>query len=85
MADRVQLVQSVVQSMLIYNILIYAWPVSLLKDLEKAIRNFIWSGDREKRKLVSVSWKKVCRPLAQGGLNLRSLITLNHATNLKFC
>lgn len=85
MAGRVQLVQSVVQGMLIYSISVYAWPISLLKDLEKDIRNFIWSGYREKRKLVSVSWKKICRPYAQGGLNLRSLISLNHATNLKFC
>jgi hypothetical protein len=84
MAGRVQLVQSVIQSMLIYSISVYAWPISLLKDLEKNIRNFIWSRDREKRKLVSVSWKKVCKPYAQGGLNLRSLISLNQATNLTF-
>lgn len=85
MAGRVQLVQSVIQSMLIYSISIYAWLTSLLKDLEKDIINFIWSGDKDKRKLVSVAWKKVCRPYAQGGLNLRSLINLNHAINLNFC
>jgi len=85
MAGRVQLVRSVVQSMLSYNISIYSWHVSLLKDLEKSIRNFVWSGDKDMRKLVTVSWKKVCRPLKQGGLNLRSLISLNNATNLKMC
>ena len=85
MVERVRLVQSVIQSMLIYNISIYAWPTSLLKDLEKDIKNFIWSGDKEKRKLISVSWKKVCRLYVQGGLNLRSLINLNQATKLKFC
>ncbi|KAK2424264.1 hypothetical protein QL285_034644 [Trifolium repens] len=84
-AGRVQLVRSVIQSMLTYSISIYSWPVSLLKDLEKCIRNFIWSGDIEKRKLVTVSWKKICRPLSQGGLNLRSLISLNNASNLKLC
>jgi len=36
-------------------------------------------------KLVSVSWKKICRPLSQGRLNLKSLINLNQATNLKLC
>lgn len=84
-AGRVQLVKAVVQSMLTYSITLYSWPVSLLKDLEKCIKNFIWSGDLDKRKLVTVSWKKVCRPVAQGGLNLRSLITLNKASNLKLC
>jgi hypothetical protein len=84
-AGRVQLVISVVQSMLVYSISIYSWPVSLLKDLERWIKNFIWSGDLDKRKLVTVAWKKVCRPLSEGGLGIRSLITLNEASNLKLC
>jgi hypothetical protein len=84
-ASIVQLVRSVIQSMLTYSISIYSWPSSLLKDLEKCNRNFIWSGDIEKRKLVTISWKKLCRPMDQGGLNLRSLISLNTASNLKLC
>jgi ribonuclease HI len=84
-AGRVQLVRSVIQSMLIYSISLYFWPVSLLKDIEKAVRNFIWSGDIDKRKLVTVAWKKICRPYSQGGLNIRSLTKLNKATNLKLC
>jgi len=85
MTGRIQLVRSVIQSMLTYSISIYNWPTSLLKELEKSIRNFVWSGDTEKRKLVTVSWKKVCRPFNQGGLNLRSLCNLNTASNLKLC
>jgi hypothetical protein len=84
-AGRVQLVRSVIQSMLIYSISIYSWPTALLKDIEKCIRNFIWSGDIDQRKLVTVSWKKVCRPFSQGGLNIRSLTSLNAASNLKLC
>jgi hypothetical protein len=84
-AGRVQLVKAIIQSMLIYSISLYSWPVSLLKDMEKCIRNFIWSGDIDKRKLVTVSWEKLCRPYSQGGLNLRSLTKLNSATNLKLC
>ncbi|GAU51938.1 hypothetical protein TSUD_417200 [Trifolium subterraneum] len=58
MAGRVQLVRAVIQSMLTYSITLYSWPISLLKDLETNVRNFVWSGDVEKRKLVTVSWKK---------------------------
>ncbi|CAJ2670958.1 unnamed protein product [Trifolium pratense] len=83
-AGRVQLVRSVIQSMLTYSISLYSWPASLL-NIEKCVRNFIWSGDIDKRKLVTTSWKKICRPLSQGGLNLRSLSKLNKATNLKLC
>jgi hypothetical protein len=71
--------------MIVYSISIYSWPVSLLKSLENWSRNFIWSGDVNKRKLVTVSWKKVCTPYAEGGLGLRSLIKLNEASNLKLC
>jgi hypothetical protein len=85
MAGRVQLVKAVIQSMMVYNITLYSWPVSLIKEVEKNIRNFIWSGDPDKRKLVTVSWKKLCRPISQGGLNLRSLSSLNKASNLKLC
>ncbi|GAU27921.1 hypothetical protein TSUD_160160 [Trifolium subterraneum] len=84
-AGRVQLVRSVIQSMLIYSITLYSWPVALLKDIEKCIRNFVWSGDIDKRKLVTISWQKICRPYSQGGLNIISLIKLNAATNLKLC
>ncbi|MCI10694.1 RNA-directed DNA polymerase (Reverse transcriptase), partial [Trifolium medium] len=70
MAGRVQLVRAVIQSMLIYSISLYSWPSSLINHIEKCVKNFIWSGDIEKRKLVTVAWKKLCRPFAQGGLNL---------------
>jgi len=42
---RVQLVNSVIESMLIYSFHIYRWPRSLLLDLSKIVRNFTWSGD----------------------------------------
>ncbi|KAK2369004.1 hypothetical protein QL285_082161 [Trifolium repens] len=84
-AGRVQLVKSVIQGMLVYSISIYSWPISLLKGLERWIKNFIWSGDISQRKLVTVAWKKVCRPYDQGGLGIRSVIVLNESTNLKLC
>ncbi|CAI8610100.1 unnamed protein product [Vicia faba] len=38
---RVQLVQSSIQSMVIHNFSVYSWLISLLKYLEKGIKNFI--------------------------------------------
>ncbi|PNX56603.1 ribonuclease H, partial [Trifolium pratense] len=71
--------------MLVYNISVYSWPNSILKLIETWSRNFIWSGDISKKKLVIVSWKKCCSPYAEGGLGLRSLISLNEASNLRLC
>jgi len=64
-------VKSVVQSMLIHTMNVYSWPVSLLKEIERWIKNFIWSGDIYKKKMVTVAWKKVCSYLDEGGLGLR--------------
>lgn len=82
---RVQLVRSTIQSMLIHCISIYSWTISLTREIEKCIRNFIWSGDILKRKFVTVSWSKLCRPYNQCGLGLRSISTLNASSNMKLC
>jgi hypothetical protein len=79
------MVKSVIQSMLVHSISIYSWPKKLLNDIELWTRNFIWSGDVSKRKLVTVSWKKSCKPLSEGGLGIRSLSILNESTNIKLC
>ena len=47
------------------------------------MRNFLWSGDLNNRKLITVSWKKVCTPIDKGGLGIRSISKLNDASNLK--
>jgi len=41
MAGRVQLVKSVIQSMVIHTMTVYSWPISILRDIEKWIKNFI--------------------------------------------
>lgn len=79
----IQLIKSVLQSMLIYSITIYFWPVSLLKNLDSMFRNFTWSGDLDGNKLATVSWKIICNPISFWGLSLRSLTQLNEASNLK--
>jgi len=85
MAGRVKMVKPVIQDMLTHSITIYSWPYFILKDLEKNIRNFIWSGDKEKRKMVTVVWHKVCKLVKEGSLGIRSLINLNVVANLKLC
>ncbi|CAL0324041.1 unnamed protein product [Lupinus luteus] len=38
---RVQLVKSIIHSMMIYSFHVYSWPISLLKRLDTCIRNFV--------------------------------------------
>ncbi|XP_058760550.1 uncharacterized protein LOC131633894 [Vicia villosa] len=67
MAGRVQLVKAVIHSMLIHCMTVYCWPSSIIKLIDKWIRNFIWSGHMDKKKLVTVKWKTCCTGYKEGG------------------
>lgn len=69
--------------MLTHSMFIYAWPISLVRDLEHAVKRFIWSREKTKNKVVTVTWKNICNPLEKGVLGLRSIIGINEASNLK--
>ncbi|KAI5422272.1 hypothetical protein KIW84_045654 [Lathyrus oleraceus] len=62
-----------------------SFPVILCIQLERYMRNFLWSGDLENKKLVTVSWSTVCTPVSEGGLGLRSIPKINEAFILKLC
>lgn len=71
--------KTIIHRMLHHCLLVYSWPSSLLKHIER------WSGDINKRKLVTVWWNTWCKPTSKGGLGIRSLRILNEASNLKQC
>ena len=75
--------QSVIQAMLIHSLMIYQWPCSLLKQMSGWIRNFIWTGSCDTRKMICISWHHVCAPKEFGGLGIRDLSLLNRAALLK--
>ncbi|CAI8593485.1 unnamed protein product [Vicia faba] len=82
-AGRVESVKSSIQSMIIHSMSIYDWSVFLLREIEKISRNFIWSGNVLSKKSITVAWKKICKPISEGGLDIRSLLDLNASSNLK--
>jgi hypothetical protein len=73
----VQLVKSIVIDMLVYSFHIYRWPARLLHMLDRLIKNFVWSGDIDTRKICTVSWNQVCLPWDSGGLDLKSTRSIN--------
>lgn len=75
----------IIYIMTIYYIQVYDWSISLIKTLESWMHNFIWSGDIEKRKLITIACRKCYRPTKVGYLGIKSLSTLNQAANLKLC
>ncbi|XP_019423031.1 PREDICTED: uncharacterized protein LOC109332502 [Lupinus angustifolius] len=47
------------------------------------VKNFIWSGSIAQKKICTVAWSKMCSPISEGGLGLRSLRQMNRAALLK--
>lgn len=85
MASRVQLVKATILSMLIHCLSIYSCSGSIVKRIETWMRNFIWSGNIEKKKTIIVAWKICCKKQNEGGLGIPSLKAYNTATNLQLC
>ncbi|GJX73331.1 RNA-directed DNA polymerase, eukaryota [Tanacetum coccineum] len=72
-AGRVQLIASVLSSMQLYWASVYLLPNSMVNDIDKLLKRFLWnSGDSAKGK-ARVAWKVVCRPKTQGGLGIKPL------------
>ncbi|KAI5425464.1 hypothetical protein KIW84_031316 [Lathyrus oleraceus] len=58
--------------MLLHSVRVYSWPASLIYMVDKWCRNFIWSVDIHKRKLVTVAWNQCCKAYNSGGMGLRN-------------
>ena len=55
----------------------------MLKQLGMWLQNFIWLGDINNRKMVTMAWCKLSTPVDEGGLGLRSLKSINQVALLK--
>lgn len=78
MAGRVQLVRLVIQPLILHSFMVYKWPSILICQLDTWMRNFVWIGNPQVQKSVTVAWHRVC-PLEAGGL-----VPLNRAGILRF-
>lgn len=78
-ARKTDLVKSFVVSLLIHSFSYYKWLANMIKDLEKNMRNFIWTSNVCQRKLIFVSWSNRCLPLDEEGVGLKNLKCFNNA------
>ena len=80
MVGRATLIRSVITGFFIHSFMIYKWSVSLIHMVTKKIKKFLWTGSCEESKLVSVNWKRCCRPYALSELGLKDLTLLNDSS-----
>ncbi|XP_026451890.1 uncharacterized protein LOC113352259 [Papaver somniferum] len=67
----------------IYTMAVYKWPRTIIKECERIIRNFLWTGDPSSRKVITIKWDSVCSPIDEGGIGLRRLEILNKSLLMK--
>lgn len=79
MVGRAELVKSVLQGMTVCTMLIYKWSKSLLHKMDMFAKIIIYNGDGHTRTMVKRHWRKMTKPVNEGGMVIWSLIEFNEA------
>ncbi|KAJ4765188.1 RNA-directed DNA polymerase (reverse transcriptase)-related family protein [Rhynchospora pubera] len=77
-AGRLVLIKSVLQSIPVYQMTTQLLPKLVTNKITSIIRRFFW-GKKETNYMPFCSWKRITRPLDQGGLAVKDIATFNKA------
>ncbi|XP_062112719.1 uncharacterized protein LOC133823882 [Humulus lupulus] len=83
-AGRMQLIHSVLFGLRNYWMSIFVLPQSIIKEIERLCRGFLWGVNGNRCKIHMASWEKVCLPKVFGGLGFRNGQRWNHAILAKY-
>ncbi|XP_056690588.1 uncharacterized protein [Spinacia oleracea] len=81
---RMQLINAVLLSIHMYWSQIYILPKSVLKEITKICRSFLWSGQAYSSKPSYIAWEQTCCDKNQGGLGFRNVEVWNVANLGKY-
>ncbi|GJU30427.1 RNA-directed DNA polymerase, eukaryota, reverse transcriptase zinc-binding domain protein [Tanacetum coccineum] len=74
---------SVLESIHTYWCCVFLLPKSVVKDINRIMKNSLWSHTDESKGKAKIAWKSVCKPKSQGGLRLKDLLWWNKALLVK--
>nr|KAJ0198574.1 hypothetical protein LSAT_V11C700342390 [Lactuca sativa] len=78
-AGRLQLISAVLASLPVYWASVVLLLKGIIKEVEKIMRNFLWSSGQNSKGIAKVSWNEICKPKIYGGLGLKNLRDWNIA------
>jgi hypothetical protein len=78
-AGKEVLLKAVVQVILIYCMGVFQLPTTLCKDLNALMHSFWWSHKSKTSRIHWMSWERMGRSKAEGGLGFRDLVLFNQA------
>ena len=82
-AGRLQLIKSVIASMVNFWSQAFILPAKCLDKIESMCSAFLWSGSPTQTHKAKVSWDDLCVPKEEGGLGIRKLRETNRVFALK--
>ncbi|GJY23650.1 reverse transcriptase domain, reverse transcriptase zinc-binding domain protein [Tanacetum coccineum] len=72
-AGRLQLIASILSSMQVYWASVFILPKSVIKDINKLLKGFLWCQGELSNGKAKIAWKNVFRPKNKGGLGIKDL------------
>lgn len=76
-ADKISLINIVLDSLHVYYMSLYEMHVSILRKLEKIMRNFQWNDNKREKKIHHVKWNALYNKKKFGGLGIKRLDLMN--------
>ncbi|GJY46428.1 RNA-directed DNA polymerase, eukaryota, reverse transcriptase zinc-binding domain protein [Tanacetum coccineum] len=67
-AGRLQLIASILSSMQVYWASVFILPKSVVKEIDKLLKGFLWCQGALSKGKAKVAWKQICRPKDERGL-----------------
>ncbi|GLT86821.1 hypothetical protein SLE2022_049350 [Rubroshorea leprosula] len=74
---RITLINFVLSSLPVFIMYFYLHPKSVISELDKIRRRFLWGGTGECRKVAWVAWERVCKSKIEEGLGIKNLWCFN--------
>lgn len=82
-AGRLQLINSVLTSTLVYWSSVFLLPMAVIHEVEKICRSFLWHGSNDCNRRGLVRWAVVCKSKSSGGLGVKPIHLWNLASLTK--
>ncbi|GJZ45295.1 hypothetical protein Tco_0592891, partial [Tanacetum coccineum] len=60
-------------SMHIYWASVFSLPKTVIKDIDKVLKGYLWCNGEISKGKAKVDWKNVCKPRSEGGLGIKNL------------
>ncbi|GLU19134.1 hypothetical protein SLE2022_353990 [Rubroshorea leprosula] len=74
---RTTLINSVLSSLPVFLMSFHRLPKTVIREIDKIRRRFLWGGAGERKKVAWVAWENICLNKLEGGLGIKNLSCFN--------